>query len=192
MVSRSGFGGISHLARRFVQAVQANGPVPEEEEALCRMLSMQEVALYQRLNRTDRAHAITNAVSMRESLAALKYGPGKDVWHEPSAEPEPGQADLLVAAAMHDVGKSAANLSTFGRVFATVIIAVIGRRRAAGWARSGRIGLYADHPRLGAEMLQTAGSHAVVVAWANEHHQPSERSRFAAPIRAALDQADRA
>ncbi len=192
MVSRSGFGGIGHLAGRFVEALQGNGPGVEEEASLCRLLSPQELALYQRLNLTDRAHAVTNVVSMRESMAALKWVSGREVWNEPSVDSGPGQADLLVAAAMHDVGKSAANLSTFGRVFATVVIVLTGRRRVVGWARSGRIGLYADHPRLGAEMLQAAGAHAVVVAWANEHHQASERSRFAAPVRAALDQADRA
>jgi hypothetical protein len=135
VVSRSGFGGISHLARRFVDALQGAGPVAEEEATLCRMLSPQELVLYQRLNRTDRAHAVSNAVSMSESLTAMKYEPGDEVWNEPSVEPEPDQAEILVAAAMHDVGKSAANLSTFGRVFATVIIALTGRRRAAGWAK---------------------------------------------------------
>jgi hypothetical protein len=192
VASRSGFGGISHLARRFVEALQSNGPTAEDEEALCQMLSPQELVLYQRLNRTDRAHAVANMVSMSVSLVALKYEAGDAVWNEASVGPGMGQADLLVAAAMHDVGKSAADLSTLGRVFATVVIAVAGRRKTAGWARSGRIGLYADHPRLGAEMLQAAGAHAVVVAWATEHHQPRESSLFAAPIRAAFDQADRA
>jgi len=192
VVSRSGFGGISHLAQRFVKALQPNGPMVEDEAALCQMLSTQELVLYRRLNRTDRAHAVANMVSMSVSLDALKYEAGDEVWNEASVEPALGQADLVVAAAMHDVGKSAANLSTVGRVLATIVIALTGRRRAAGWARSGRIGLYADHPRLGAEMLQAAGAHAVVVAWASEHHQPRERSLFAAPIRAALDQADQA
>jgi hypothetical protein len=72
------------------------------------------------------------------------------------------------AALLHDAGKTAAGLGTFGRVFAT-LRGAIGDEAAIG----GRAGRYLRHAELGAEALKTAGARAEVVAWAAHHHDPA-------------------
>jgi predicted HD phosphohydrolase len=93
-------------------------------------------------------------------------------------------AELAPAALLHDVGKITSGLGTFGRVGATVL-GWIGRDR---WR--GRVGDYLRHDALGAELLQAAGSDALTVAWAREHHLPASRWTVAAEAGAALKAAD--
>ena len=45
--------------------------------------------------------------------------------------------------------------------------------RRVSWRR--RIGLYLRHDRVGADLLSSAGSDPLTVAWAGEHHRPPER-----------------
>ena len=81
---------------------------------------------------------------------------------------------MLSAALLHDVGKTVSGLSLYGRVVATLIIAIVGRARAATWTRGFKrqVALYARHPELGADMLARTGSDPLTVAWAREHHSP--------------------
>jgi hypothetical protein len=121
----------------------------------------------------DRDHAVRNA----EYCLASGLG---DEW--------------VVAAALHDVGKVDADLGTFGRIIASLVMLVVGRQRAASLrARGGvvrRIGAYADHPDLGAAMLAAAGSDPVVVTWAATHHRDLADCGFPPPVAAVLWHAD--
>lgn len=85
-----------------------------------------------------------------------------------------GTRPVLSAALLHDVGKTVSGLSLYGRVIATLFIAIVGRARAATWTRGfkRRVALYARHPDLGAGMLTRAGSDPLIIAWAREHHSP--------------------
>ena len=44
--------------------------------------------------------------------------------------------------------------------------------RTRGFTR--RVGLYLQHPRLGGDMLELAGSDPLTVAWTREHHLPAD------------------
>jgi hypothetical protein len=125
----------------------------------------------------DRRHAVGVA---RRVAAAL--GP---------AEATP---PVLAAALLHDVGKVDAGLGTLGRVPATALGVVSGHRQAARWAQArgplGRVGRYLDHSRIGAELLEQAGSDPLTVRWAAEHHLPPERWGMPARVATALKAAD--
>ena len=91
------------------------------------------------------------------------------------------------AALLHDVGKTASGLGTFGRVAATVR-GHLGDPEDVG----GRTGAYLRHAEIGAELLEHAGARAETVVWARTHH---DRSRWPtdlipAPVCAALARAD--
>jgi hypothetical protein len=60
--------------------------------------------------------------------------------------------------------------------------------RTNGFTR--RVGLYLQHPRLGAEMLALAGSDEITVAWAREHHLPTDEWSLPREVAAALKDAD--
>jgi hypothetical protein len=71
------------------------------------------------------------------------------------------------------------------RVLATVWIAVRGRSSVGGRFRT-----YAHHPAIGADLLRDAGADPLTVAWAQEHHLPSERWSVPAELAVALKAAD--
>jgi hypothetical protein len=81
------------------------------------------------------------------------------------------------AALLHDAGKQVSGYGTFGRVFATLVIAGVGKARVREWADGtgrvrARVGWYAAHDDLGSELLRTAGARPEVAAWAAAHHRP--------------------
>jgi len=53
-----------------------------------------------------------------------------------------------------------------------------------------RVGLYLAHDRVGAQLLERAGSHDLTVTWAREHHMPSDRWTVDAVVAGALKAAD--
>lgn len=61
--------------------------------------------------------------------------------------------DEIAAALLHDVGKVASRLGTFGRVVATVV-----------GPRTDRFRTYHDHEAIGARLATTAGSSALTIA----------------------------
>lgn len=102
---------------------------------------------------------------------------------------------VLAAALLHDVGKLASHLSTYGRVVATLSIKAAGEDTAAVWvATQGftrRVGLYAQHEQLGADMLALADSDPLTVALVREHSfAPEDRTTTPAAVADALRAAD--
>ena len=124
---------IGHLARRFVTSLSSREPDVADVAWADSHLLGKERELWLRMTVSDRRHSI--AVARRfESLG--------DSWTR----------DEMAAALLHDVGKAAAGLGTFGRVVATI----------AG-PRTARFRRYHDHERLGADMLAAAGSSSATV-----------------------------
>jgi len=91
---------------------------------------------------------------------------------------------VMAAALLHDIGKTVSGIGTIGRVIATVSRPV----RPRGITR--RIGLYVAYPDLGADLLERAGSDPLTVAWAAEHHRPSEEWTVPPEVGRALADAD--
>ena len=140
------------------------------------VLSDDELKLWRRMSRPDRRHAAAVGRRVDRALGA-EAGP-----------------PVLAAALLHDVGKTAAGLRTYGRVIATLTGAAGGRDMAAAWSQgrgfTRRVGLYLRHPDLGADMLALAGSDPLTVTWAREHHLPPERWTVPRPLAEALKAAD--
>ena len=101
---------------------------------------------------------------------------------------------VLAAALLHDVGKTASGLRTFGRVVATMSKAVAGPAYARAWSNGSgitrRVGLYIRHPELGGDMLAMAGSDALTERWTREHHLPVDDWTVAPDVAAVLKAAD--
>jgi hypothetical protein len=168
----AGFGSFWHLAGRFAGSLRPGGP-PAEKESWARSLCLPgEAALWTRMSGPDRRHAV--GVAQR---AAAALG-GEDAAGRP----------VLAAALLHDVGKVDAGLGTFGRVGATLVAMAAGRRRAAAWP--GAVGRYLRHDERGGALLEAAGSDALTVAWAREHHLPPGRWTLPRPVADALKAAD--
>jgi hypothetical protein len=64
------------------------------------------------------------------------------------------------------------------------------RRWASGRGPLGRVGRYLEHPRIGAGLLDQAGSDPLTVTWVAQHHLPPERWTLPASVAAALKAAD--
>jgi len=128
------------------------------------------------MSRVDRRHAVGVA---RRTVAAL----GPDT-----------ARSVIAAALLHDVGKIDSGLGTYGRVVATVCGRIAGQDMAEAWSShrgfTRRVGLYLRHDVLGADRLALAGSDAVTVAWAREHHLPEDRWSVASDVGRALKAAD--
>ncbi len=180
MARNAGFGSFGHLAVRFLGALDPRGPKPDEERWAQGWLLPGEVELWTRMTGPDRRHAAGVA---REVAARL--GPGDT--------PRP----IMAAALLHDVGKVLSGLGTFSRVGVTLAALGLGRARltvasdiapgSTRWRR--RVSDYLCHDRLGADLLEAAGSHPDTVAWAGEHHLPTQSwsldRRFADALKAA-------
>lgn len=166
-----------HLAKRFVTSLVPLGPSAHDAVWAQQQLASDEMLLWDAMPPTDRRHSVAVARRVERSL-------GDDATRP-----------VLAAALLHDVGKIQSGLGTFGRVAATLTVGLVGRSRTASWSERpgvrGRVSRYLRHPELGAVMLSAAGSDAVTIAWAREHHlHPAEcslPSRIATALRAADD-----
>lgn len=166
-----------HLVARFVGSLRPGGPDPTEEAWAESQLLDGERELWRRMPGADRRHAAGVARRVEQRLGAEAGRP------------------VLAAALLHDVGKVVARLGVLGRVAATQAALVVGRSRAEGWGETttglvGRIGLYLRHPQLGGDLLARAGSDPLTVAWAREHHLPTDRWTLPRPVAEALKAAD--
>lgn len=152
---------LRHLARRFFAALRPGPPARPDLEWVARVLSPAELTLWNRMPNHDRRHSA--AVARR--VDAMLDGTA-----------QAGDRRWLAAALLHDVGKLDSGFGVPGRVAATVTAAAAGRDTARSWvARRGlrrRIGLYVEHPRLGADMIRVAGGTEEAAVWAAAHHTP--------------------
>lgn len=119
---------VAHLARRFATSLSRREPSAADAAWALGMLLPGEAALWQRMSVQDRRHAITVA---RRFVALAPGCPRGEV----------------AGALLHDIGKLASGLGTFGRVLATIV-----------GPRTARLRRYREHEQLGEEMLRAAGS----------------------------------
>lgn len=152
--------GLGHLIKRFFGSLDPRPPSPADVSWAHANLLPGEITVWDAMSRPDRRHSIGVAREVQQRL-----GGGVD-------------RPVLAAALLHDCGKSVSGLGTFARVAATVVISIAGRSRAVSWAEGdgvrGRLGRYADHPRLGRDLLMDAGSDPLTADWAAEHHLPPQ------------------
>lgn len=165
-----------HLVTRFFGSLRPGGPSSADREWVEQALTAPELDLWKRMSGPDRRHSVGVARRVERSLG-----------NEASDE-------VLAAALLHDVGKIQSGLRTYGRVIATLSAAVAGRDTAALWVKSRgfvrRVGLYLEHPRLGADLIEIAGGRATAVTWAREHHNPAEEWTLDSGVAQALCDAD--
>ncbi len=168
--------GAAHLVKRFFGSIVPVGPkAPDEAWARAQLLDA-EAEVWDRMSRADRRHAVGVA---RRAEAALG---------------EEATRPVVAAALLHDCGKVVSGLGTYGRVIATLSVKLAGHDIATAWSETRgftrRVGLYVEHPRLGADLLGMAGSAPLTVAWTAEHHLPPEDWTVPREIGEALKAAD--
>jgi hypothetical protein len=171
------------LAGRFFSALVPFGPTPSDESWARDQLSDGEQALWHRMSGPDRRHAIGVA---RHTIGLL--------------DPDQARPEVIAAALLHDVGKVEASFGTLARVWITLAALAVGRTRVLRWAGEpsegdrpsarARVGLYLTHDRLGAQLLEDAGSRTFTVSWAAEHHLPPEQWTIDAALCGVLKDAD--
>ncbi|MEZ5180629.1 MAG: HD domain-containing protein [Acidimicrobiales bacterium] len=168
--------GAAHLVKRFFGSVLPIGPSAVDDAWARANLLDAEQDVWARLSRVDRRHAAGVARRVERALGDEATRP------------------VLAAALLHDCGKVVSGLGTYGRVIATLSVRLAGRDIAEAWTETSgftrRVGLYVEHPRLGADLLGIAGSAPLTVAWTAEHHLPPEDWTVPRPIAEALKAAD--
>lgn len=162
---------IPHLAQRTLWSLRKPAPDPDGEVWLVAMLTPAEEALYWALDEVDRAHAIGCAKAVKDE-----------------------SNEVIVASALHDVGKIDASLGTPGRVAATVC-GLFMSERAQAWPPNrrglrGRIARYLDHADRGVARLEAAGCSELAIEWAREHHLSPEHRRMDPAMWQLLHEAD--
>lgn len=168
--------GAGHLVKRFFGSVLPIGPARDDAAWALEHLLPEEQELWRRMSAQDRRHAAGVARRVERALGPEATRP------------------VLAAALLHDCGKTVSGLGTYGRVIATVSVKLAGPEIAMAWSETRgftrRVGLYVEHPRLGAELLGLAGSAPLTVAWAAEHHLPPDRWTVPTEIGQVLKDAD--
>jgi putative nucleotidyltransferase with HDIG domain len=175
-----------YRVRQFIRAAGA-WVVPEQEnhELAQRYLSPEALALFQAMPRYDQGHAI--------SVASTLYAQGQ---RDP---------DLLVAALLHDIGKTVQALEPSSlhsvprsvrlwhrvavvllRAFWPGLLATLAQDRPPSWRRPFYI--QQNHALLGAELARQMGCTARTVSLIEHHELPSQR--LDDPFLAALQAAD--
>jgi hypothetical protein len=168
--------GVAHLVKRFFGSLVPVGLSGVDATWAEEQLLPAEVDLWKRMSRADRRHAVGVARRVERALGAEASRP------------------VVAAALLHDCGKTVSGLGTYGRVIATISARVAGREQATAWSETQgftrRVGLYLEHPRLGADLLGLAGSAPLTVAWTAEHHLPAEEWSVPHELGTALKAAD--
>lgn len=130
-----------HLVRRFFGFLRARPLTPSEQDSVSEALTAPLASMFFRQRPEDQRHALDVASRVGD------------------------RSDLVEAALLHDVGKSATDLGVVGRSAAT-LWSVTGLGMPTRWRR------YLDHGRLGAAMLEDAGAGPVAVAFTRHHPGP--------------------
>lgn len=169
-------GGAAHLVKRFFGSLVPVGLSRVDAAWAEEHLLLAEVDIWTKMSRPDRRHAVGVAHRVERALGAEATRP------------------VLAAALLHDCGKTVSGLGTYSRVIATVSAKVAGHEQAMAWSETQgftrRVGLYLEHPRLGADLLGLAGSAPLTVAWTAEHHLPPEEWSVPHDLGVALKAAD--
>ena len=167
----------AYRVRQFIQATGALiRPAEIEEALLTRYLPPQALDLYRAMPSQDRQHASNVFRTLQQ-----------EGYNDP---------DLLAAALLHDVGKSApprGGLRLWHRVAVVLMRAFwpgllkrIGQEERDGWQRPFYIQLH--HPALGAELARQAGCSPITVGLIRRHEDPPQQEDE--PLLAALQAAD--
>lgn len=166
----------AHRARRFFSSLRPGGPSGADEAWAQAKLLPRELDLWRKMSGPDRRHAVAVARRADEALGDAASRP------------------VLAAALLHDVGKTVADLRTYGRVIATLSGSFTDADTHAMWVQgrgfTRKVGLYLTYPALGADLLTLAGSDELTVAWAREHHEPPEQWSIPREIGEVLAEAD--
>ena len=166
----------AHLAKRFAGSMVPLGEPARDRQWVQDNLLPGERDVWTRMSRADRRHAAKVARRVERALG-----------HEATRP-------VVAAALLHDCGKTVSGLGTYGRVIATLSGKMAGIDQAVAWTETSgftrRVGLYLEHPRLGAELLGLAGSAPLTVAWTAEHHLPPEQWTVPVEIGQVLKDAD--
>ena len=125
---------IAHLAKRFVLSLVPSQVQEIERQWVHSVLTPSEFDLWNKLMAQDRQHSV---------LVGRRF-----VKNRPTSSNEE-----IAGALLHDVGKSAAHLSTLARVVATLL-----------GPRTSRFRQYHDHEAIGAAMLRSIGSSELTVS----------------------------
>jgi hypothetical protein len=166
----------AHLVKRFFGSLRPGGPSARDVQWVQSVLSAGELSLWQRMPGPDRRHSAQVARAVQRAL------------------PDDAPTEVLAAALLHDVGKIHSGLRTFGRVVATLTIKTAGRDEVASWVHvrglHRRIALYQNHPAIGGDDLELAGSHPLTTAWTREHHRDAEEWTIPVEYATVLDACD--
>jgi hypothetical protein len=167
---------LGHLVRRFFGSLRPGGPRPVDDAWAVGRMTPGEAGLWRRMSAADRRHAVVVARRVDITLGPAATRP------------------VLAAALLHDVGKVESGFGPVRRAAATVAGMVGGHDAAGRWRGRrglvGRVGRYLCHDEVGAGLLAGAGSDALTIAWAREHHLSPERWTVDAEVGAALKAAD--
>ena len=111
------FGSAGHLLKRlFFSALPTKKSNASDE--LLSLLNSKELSLFNAQKRIDKNHSFRN---VQKLIASSETTPAPD---------------LLVACALHDVGKIQSRFGLTGRVLATCVASVVGLRRIDAWSRN--------------------------------------------------------
>jgi hypothetical protein len=162
----------THLVSRFFGSLHPRALDAETLAWVHRTLEPSELHVWEGLGRADRAESVTVARRLDAALAGT---------------PEAADSKWTAAALLHDVGKQASAFGPIGSSIATVVVAVAAKETARGWAATtggmrGRMGRYAGHDEVGADLLSVAGARPAVAAWASAHHRPERWDSTGIPL----------
>jgi putative nucleotidyltransferase with HDIG domain len=165
-----------HRVWQFLQALTARPLTVAEQQEVAAILSPVQQALFWQMSATDQRHSL-NVVHTLVAMGATA-------------------PDLLVAALLHDVGKSRHHLYLWERVM-VVVIRAFGPAAASRWGNGHSKGwrrpfvIYQQHPCWGAEMALAAGCSPLTVELIREHHHQDGAQADSKLLR-VLQQADSA
>lgn len=187
-----------HLARRFFGSLDPRPPTEPDSEWVRRHLTEPEFAIWAAMGNPDQRHSIEVAQAVDAAVVDCDAGRRGGGWPDAPdggfESAEARRAVMVTAALLHDSGKNASGLGTIARVFATVLRPLLRESAVAHWDKAGgtrqRLVWYWKHPEIGGRALMEAGSHPLVVTWAEEHHRPSSRWSVAPEMGRILRECD--
>jgi hypothetical protein len=158
---------IVYRSRQFLEAL-FSAPLADDLGMVSDLLNPAQMALFRQMHRSEQAHSIR---VMRAVLSNCE-GSGKTYQH-----------DLLVAALLHDAGKSCYPLHIWERVLIVLgkrffhgAVRKLGSREPVGWWRAFVVSEH--HARWGAELAARAGASRLTVDMIRRHQdRPSGRGK---------------